>query len=72
MLKPDTWDKRVEGIDTIVDTLGRLIRLRSDGGQEPPHKGWVLVLRDGSCESGYGWTLYGFSETKLPEVRTLE
>ncbi len=57
--RPFSWDDRTEGIDVVRCEDGREIRLLSDGGQSPPHPGWVLVLRGGDADAGYSWTLYG-------------
>ena len=58
-IRPQSWDERVEGIDTIVTTDGRTLRLKSDGQQSPPQVGWVILLSAGDDQSGYVWTLYG-------------
>ena len=57
--RPEDWDQRTSGIDTVRTSDGRVIRLRSDGGQNPPQAGWVLLVSDGDHNAGYRWTLYG-------------
>ena len=56
--RPLSWDDRSAGVDVIRTADGLELRLLSDGGQSPPHPGWQLVLRGGSCDEGYSWTLY--------------
>jgi hypothetical protein len=59
-LRPESWDDRLDGIDTIETTDGERIALSSDGGQSPPQPGWVILLIS-SAEGGASirWTLYG-------------
>ena len=60
--RPESWDYRVDGIDTVRSTDGSELCLWSNGQQSPPEICWKIVLmseekRDGrSC---YRWTLYG-------------
>jgi hypothetical protein len=58
--RPVGWDERRGGIDVVRTREAKLLKLESDGGQSPPKPGWVLILRGGDSERGYGWTLYGF------------
>lgn len=60
-LRPESWDARIAGIDTIVASDGNRYNLLSDGQQSPPQEGWNLILREGDNRSGYHWTLYGLS-----------
>jgi hypothetical protein len=57
--RPASWDQRVAGRDLILATNGEPIPLDSTGGQSPPQPGWVILLTDGSQDTGYHWTLYG-------------
>jgi hypothetical protein len=64
--RPASWDQRLAGIDVVRTSdnspiKNATIKLCSDGGQSPPQPGWRIVLRDGSAEEGYRWTLYAFS-----------
>lgn len=56
--RPESWDARVAGIDTIQTTDGSTIELISDGGQSVPEVGWSLMLTELEG-SAYRWTLYG-------------
>jgi hypothetical protein len=58
-VRPQSWDKRVEGVDTILTLSGEEVRLFSSAMQSPPRAGWVLLITGGSAEAGYTWTLYG-------------
>lgn len=62
-LRPDSWDARIAGIDTIIASDGNSYNLISDGQQSPPQIGWQLVLRDGDNRVGYHWTLYGLESS---------
>jgi len=57
--RPLSWDERIEGTDVVRTEDGKIIKLISDGGQSPPRKNWVLMLKDGDPERGYHWTVYG-------------
>ena len=57
--RPNSWDKRVAGIDTITTSEGETIKLHSTGQQSIPQKGWVILLTGGSGSTGYTWTLFG-------------
>ena len=59
--RPSAWEMRRTGIDLVVDADGRIFKLQSGGQQSPPQPGWVIVLRGGSAEQGYEWTLHGFA-----------
>lgn len=63
--RPLSWDARLEGADTVRTTDGKLLRLWSDGGQTPPHRGWVIMVTGGDAERGYSWTLYGLPQQAL-------
>ena len=60
--RPLSWDARLEGADIVRTTDGKLLRLRSDGGQSPPQRGWVIMVTGGDSERGYAWTLYGLPQ----------
>lgn len=57
--RPNSWDERRSGIDTVRFDDGRVIRLLSDGQQSPPQKGWTILVTGGDSSNGYLWTLYG-------------
>ncbi|MBX7138583.1 MAG: hypothetical protein K1X83_11435 [Oligoflexia bacterium] len=57
--RPESWDRRRDGVDVVRTSDGRVLKLQCDGMQSPPQKGWVLMVRDGDAEHGYRWTLYG-------------
>lgn len=57
--KPNSWDQRKEGVDTVKLSDGSSVKLLSDGGQSVPQAGWVLLLTSGDPQSGYRWTLFG-------------
>ena len=59
--RPLAWEKRRAGVDVVTDAEGRVFRLQSDGQQSPPQADWVIVVRGGSSEQGYEWTLHGFA-----------
>lgn len=59
--RPASWDDRSSGIDVVRGTEGSTFKLRSSGGQSPPQPGWKIVLRNGSPEEGFAWTLYGIA-----------
>ncbi|NMC61797.1 MAG: hypothetical protein GYA55_01375 [SAR324 cluster bacterium] len=59
--KPQSWDERIAGFDTILCDDGRTICLHSDGGQSPPKEGWLIVVSRGDEIKTYKWTLYGMS-----------
>jgi hypothetical protein len=68
--KPLNWDNRISGKDEVVvclestcnncGTNTETITLNSLGDQSTPAPGWVLMLTEGSAETGYSWTRYGF------------
>jgi hypothetical protein len=58
--RPDSWDLRQAGIDTVEVSGGEVLKLASTPMQSPPKPGWVLMLTGGDKE-GYSWTLYGMS-----------
>ena len=57
--RPESWDDRLEGKDVIESDCGDTIDLWSDGGQSPPHNGWVIMLTSVKESGSYAWTLYG-------------
>ena len=59
--RPALWEDRRPGVDLVKDVEGRILKLQSSGQQSPAQTGWIIVLRGGSCEQGYEWTLYGFA-----------
>ncbi|NDC38492.1 MAG: hypothetical protein EBZ48_10625 [Proteobacteria bacterium] len=63
--RPLSWDDRMEGVDVVRGSDGSLRKLRSDGGQSPPNRGWVIMLTSGDPEHGYSWTLYGLPQQAL-------
>ena len=58
-VRPQSWDERKDGFDSIRTTDGELITLYSSGQQTPPPAGWVLLLREDAVENSFTWTLYG-------------
>lgn len=60
--RPENWDDRHSGIDTVRTTEGKVVRLLSDGQQSPPLPGWSILLRSGDNSEGYLWTLYGIPQ----------
>lgn len=71
--RPENWDQRIAGIDTVIASDGNSYNLLSDGQQSPPEQGWQIILRDGDNRSGYHWTLYGLpidSSADISEVPT--
>ena len=59
--RPDSWDERMSGCDTVEAEGGEVIRLASSPMQSTPRPGWVILLSDGDSKSGFTWTLYGIS-----------
>lgn len=57
--RPESWDKRLAGIDVVAVDGGETLRLHSTPMQSPPKPGWVLMLTGGTSEQGFSWTLYG-------------
>lgn len=57
--RPESWDSRIEGIDTIRSVSGDVVKLKSSAMQSPPKLGWVLYITGGDAASGFTWTLYG-------------
>ena len=57
--RPENWDERVAGIDSIIANDGNQYNLLSNGQQSPPQLGWEIILREGDNRAGYSWTLYG-------------
>lgn len=57
-VRPESWDLRTAGTDTIETEDGRTLKLLSDGQQSPPRPGWQLVITGGDGAEGYTWTLY--------------
>jgi hypothetical protein len=60
--RPLSWDERMEGVDVILTTDGRRLKLLSDGQQSPPLPGWGIVINGGDASSGYRWTLYALGK----------
>ena len=58
--RPDQWENRAEGVDTVIASDGQRVRLLSDGGQSPPQTGWTIILTEGTPNLGYRWTLYSY------------
>ena len=59
LVRPLSWDDRIDGIDLVCTTGGEVIKLLSSGMQSVPRPGWVLMLVGGDIDEGYRWTLYG-------------
>lgn len=57
--RPSSWDDRQPGIDVVITTDGRTLRLMSDGQQSSPEPGWVLMVDGADHSDAYRWTLYG-------------
>lgn len=57
--RPEGWQDRREGLDTVRTISGEILRLFSTGAQSVPKPGWVIVITGGTFEQGYSWTLYG-------------
>ena len=64
--RPSSWDSRKAGIDIVRSQDGEILKLKSDGQQSSPYKGWSLMITGGDCESGYRWTLYGIPRSESP------
>jgi len=62
-VRPLSWDLRRAGVDLVRTADGKTLKLLSDGGQSPPHSGWVIILTGGDANSGFTWTLYGMPRT---------
>lgn len=60
--RPRSWDLRKQGEDIVVSSSGEQLRLLSNPQQPPPQKGWTILLRSGSPELGFEWTLYGMPD----------
>ena len=60
--RPLSWDDRGSGIDVVIAEDGKTYRLWSDGGQSPPKKGWIVLLREEREDGAYAWTLYGMQD----------
>jgi len=58
-MRPDSWDRRVSGIDVVTVDGGETTKLQSTPMQSPPQVGWILMLTGGSAADGFHWTLYG-------------
>jgi hypothetical protein len=59
--RPQSWEGRIGGIDTVQVGGDETIRLVSSPMQSVPKPGWVLMLTSGDATTGYEWTLYGMS-----------
>ena len=66
--KPESWDKRLDGVDVIKTTEDEILALDSMGAQSSPDKGWNLLLNSDNGQkevskfgtlSSFSWTLYG-------------
>lgn len=57
--RPEDWDLRKGGTDTVRLIDGSTIKLASSAQQSPPGAGWVLLLFAGDPDRGFEWTLYG-------------
>jgi hypothetical protein len=57
--RPQNWDQRCSGIDTIIASDGNQYNLFCDGQQSTPKPGWQIVLNSGDNRAGFEWTLYG-------------
>lgn len=60
--RPEKWDERRSGVDTIRTSDGQILKLLSDGQQSPPLPGWSILLRGGDDVRGFEWTLYGIPQ----------
>ena len=63
-IRPENWDARSAGIDTVIASDGNKYNLLSDGQQSPPQKGWQVILREGDNRAGFRWTLYGLDNSR--------
>ena len=61
-VRPNSWDNRLSGCDTVRSKDNQVFVLWSSGGQSPPARGWQIVLRDKLSDGSYTWTLYGFAD----------
>jgi hypothetical protein len=59
ILRPSSWDDRIEGVDTIESTDGEKINLQSTGQQSVPQPGWVILVDESGQTSAKSWTLFG-------------
>lgn len=62
--KPQFWEDRKPGVESIVLEDESEIPLYSLGSQSTPAPGWELLLNDKFEVEGkecFGWTLYGIS-----------
>lgn len=66
--KPESWDKRFEGVDVIKTSDSEIFALASNGAQSAPAKGWTLLITEQKGEAEvptlgmlptHKWTLYG-------------
>ena len=59
--RPQNWDERKSGIETVVTECGKTLRLFCDGQQSTPQPGWVIVVDSKSVrdDGSLNWTLFG-------------
>jgi hypothetical protein len=67
-LRPARWEQRLDGVDVILTTEGKEIRLMSDGGQSPPQIGWEIMITGEVSTGLYSWTLYGLGP--IPQAQS--
>lgn len=61
--RPARWEQRLDGVDVILTSEGKELRLMSDGGQSPPQIGWEIIITGEVSTGVYSWTLYGLGAT---------
>ena len=60
-IRPQTWDKRISGVEEVESVDGDRFVLNSEGGQSTPKPGWKIMLLSEHSEGTYSWTLQGIS-----------
>ncbi|HMO17188.1 MAG TPA: hypothetical protein PKA63_03490 [Oligoflexia bacterium] len=60
-IKPSLWDKRVDGLDIVIDEDGETLCLYSTGDQSTPQPGWEILITGQRPDNPeyLEWTLYG-------------
>lgn len=61
--KPLSWDDRVSGIDTVIDSEGNELKLFSTGDQSTPAPTWEILLTSEAPEGASNWTLYAIPKS---------
>jgi hypothetical protein len=59
--RPQNWEQRVSGVETVTTECGKTLRLFCDGQQSTPQPGWVIVVDSKSVreDGSVNWTLFG-------------